>query len=138
MINRGRSRNRSVENLPKRPRQVDNLPSPDTPRWVASRKAAVVAAVRDGKITMASALHRYQLTEEEFLSWERAFESYGLSGLQATLIQQYRDHSAIPGTAPATKTGIAAPQHGPGPAPLNLGGRAQGTSKLDSNDQGEV
>jgi len=31
-----------------------------------SRKVAVVAAVRDNRITMADALHRYQLTEEEF------------------------------------------------------------------------
>src|SRR5215469_13600292 len=31
-----------------------------------SRKAAVVAAVRDNRITMANALHRYQLTAEEF------------------------------------------------------------------------
>ena len=99
--------NRSVENLPNRPRQVDNLPSPDTRRWVPSRKAAVVAAVRDGKITMASALHRYQLTEEEFLSWQRTFESYGLGGLRATFFKQYRE------TVPAAKTGIAAPQHGP-------------------------
>ena len=130
--------NGSVAKSSTRVLPVGNLPSPNTSRWVASRKAAVVAAVRDGRITIEEALCRYQLTEEEFLSWERAFESYGLSGLQATLIQQYRDHSAIPGTAPATKTGIAAPEHGPGPAPLNLGGRAQGTSKLDSNDQGEV
>lgn len=55
------------------------------------RKAAVVAAVRAGKITMEEALRRYQLTEEEFLSWQRAFDSYGLPGLRATRIQQYRE-----------------------------------------------
>jgi Protein of unknown function (DUF1153) len=58
---------------------------------VASRKAAVVAAVRDGKITMEETLHRYQLTEEEFLSWQRAFESHGLSGLKIKFIQRYRE-----------------------------------------------
>ena len=55
------------------------------------RKAAVVAAVRAGKITMEEALRRYQLTEEEFLSWQRALESHGLPGLRATRIQQYRE-----------------------------------------------
>jgi transposase-like protein len=69
---------------------VGGLPPPNTQRWVARRKAAVVAAVRSGTITMEEALRRYQLTEEEFLSWKRAFEAHGLAGLRATRIQQYR------------------------------------------------
>jgi hypothetical protein len=40
---------------------------------------------------MEEALRRYQLTEEEFLSWQRSFESHGLPGLRATRIQQYRE-----------------------------------------------
>jgi hypothetical protein len=59
-------------------------------RWVASGKAAVVAAVRHGRITMEEALRGYQLTEEEFLSWQRAFESHGLPGLRPTRVQQHR------------------------------------------------
>jgi len=39
---------------------------------------------------MEESLHRYQLTAEEFFSWQRAFQSHGLRGLRATLIQQYR------------------------------------------------
>jgi len=39
---------------------------------------------------MEDALRRYQLTEEEFLSWQRAFETHGLAGLRATRVQQYR------------------------------------------------
>ena len=69
---------------------MDDLPPPNTGRWVARRKAAVVAAVRAGRITMAEVLRRYELTEEEFLSWQRAFESHGLPGLRTTRIQQYR------------------------------------------------
>ena len=69
---------------------MGDLPPPNTKRWVVSRKAAVVAAVRSGKITMEEALRRYQLTEEEFLSWQRAFETHGLAGLRATRVQQYR------------------------------------------------
>jgi hypothetical protein len=70
---------------------MGDLPPPNTKRWVVRRKAAVVAAVRAGKITMEEALRRYQLTEEEFLSWQRAFESHGLPGLRATRVQQYRE-----------------------------------------------
>jgi len=70
---------------------MGDLPPPNTRRWVVRRKAAVVAAVRAGKITMEEALCRSQLTEEEFLSWQRAFETHGLPGLRATRIQQYRE-----------------------------------------------
>jgi hypothetical protein len=42
---------------------MDDLPPPNTMRWVARRKAAVVAAVRSGKITMEEALRRYQLSK---------------------------------------------------------------------------
>jgi hypothetical protein len=40
---------------------------------VVRRKAAVVAAVRAGMITVEEACRRYQLSEEEFVSWQRAF-----------------------------------------------------------------
>jgi hypothetical protein len=56
---------------------MGELPPTDTKRWVARRKAAVVTAVRTGKITLEEALRRYQLSEEEFRSWQRAFETYG-------------------------------------------------------------
>ena len=69
---------------------MDDLPPPNTTRWVIRRKAAVVTAVRSGRITMEEALRRYQLTEEEFLSWQRAFETHGLAGLRTTRVQQYR------------------------------------------------
>jgi hypothetical protein len=51
----------------------------------------VVDAVRDGKIAMEEACTRYELTEEEFRAWQRAFESNGIGGLRATFIQQYRE-----------------------------------------------
>jgi len=57
---------------------------------VARRKAAVVAAVRAGAITVEEACRRYQLSEEEFLAWQRAFEAHGLPGLNTTRIQYYR------------------------------------------------
>lgn len=68
----------------------DDPSPPDTRRWVVRRKAAVVTAVRNGRVTLEEALQRYQLTEEEYRSWERAFEQHGLPGLRSTRLQQYR------------------------------------------------
>src|SRR4051794_39081872 len=45
-------------------------PRPDAQRWVASRKAIVVAAARGGLLSMNDACARYRLTTEEFLSWQ--------------------------------------------------------------------
>ena len=75
---------------PEAPAMSDDLPPPNTRRWVVRRKAAVVIAVRAGRITLEEALQRYQLTEEEYRSWERVFEQHGLAGLRSTRIQQYR------------------------------------------------
>ena len=73
------------------------LPPANTKRWVIRRKAAVVAAVRAGEITLEEACRRYRLSEEEFRAWQRAFESHGLAGLRATRLQQYPDlHSSRP------------------------------------------
>jgi uncharacterized protein DUF1153 len=46
------------------------LPPPNTIRWVARRKAAVVVAVRAGKITLEEACSYYQLSKEELLGWQ--------------------------------------------------------------------
>jgi transposase-like protein len=67
-----------------------DLPPANTRRWVVRRKAAVVAAVQSGKITLEEACRRYELTEEEFRSWQRAYQRHGLAGLRATRVQQYR------------------------------------------------
>ncbi len=67
-----------------------DLPPPDTERWVIRRKAEVVAAVRGGLLTIDEACQRYRLSVEEFLSWQRAIDRFGLAGLRATRIQDYR------------------------------------------------
>jgi transposase-like protein len=71
-------------------RLIEQLPHPNTKRWVVRRKAAVVAAVRSGGVTLEEACRVYQLSKEELLSWDRAFELHGLAGLRVTRIQQYR------------------------------------------------
>ena len=69
---------------------IDDLPNPNTRRWVARRKAEVVAAVRGGLLSLEDACQRYTLSVEEFLSWQRAVERHGVGGLRTTRIQHYR------------------------------------------------
>lgn len=61
-----------------------NLPPANLKRWVARRKAEVIAAVKGGLLTMPEACRRYSLSAEEFLEWERHYESDGLTGLRAS------------------------------------------------------
>lgn len=72
------------------PLTLDDLPPPNTKRWVSRRKAEVVTAVRCGLLSLQDACRRYNLTVEEFLSWERHLESHGVAGLRATRLQDYR------------------------------------------------
>ena len=72
------------------PLTKNDLPPPNTGRWVIRRKAEVVAAVRGGLITLEEALERYSLTNDEFISWQRSIERHGMPGLRTTRLQQYR------------------------------------------------
>jgi hypothetical protein len=69
---------------------IVDLPPAETKRWVPRRKAQVVAAVRGGVLSLDEACDRYALTVEEFLSWQRAIDKYGLPGLRATHAREYR------------------------------------------------
>ena len=75
------------------------LPPANTRRWVARRKAAVVAAVSNGVITLEEAYRRYQMSEEEFFAWRQAFENEGLRGLRATCVQRRGARSSGPADA---------------------------------------
>ena len=74
------------------PISIDDLPPPNTKRWVIRRKAEVVAAVRGGLLSLNDACERYTLTIEEFLAWQSALERHGLAGLRTTRIQDYREN----------------------------------------------
>jgi hypothetical protein len=76
--------------LPPSPGTIAELPPPDTKRWVIRRKAEVVAAVRNGVISLDDACKRYTLSIEEFLSWQRLIDSHGMAGLRVTRLQDYR------------------------------------------------
>ena len=75
-----------------------DLPRPDAQRWVASRKAIVVAAVRGGLFAMSNACARYRLTTEEFLSRQTQVGRDGLQGLRATRVQEYRGRDGCMGS----------------------------------------
>jgi transposase-like protein len=76
--------------LPRTKTAVVELPPPDTKRWTARRKAAVVAAVSSGMITIDEVCRRYALSVEEFLSWRNTIQMHGVQGLQTTKLQNYR------------------------------------------------
>lgn len=67
-----------------------DLPAPDTRRWVASRKAAVVRAVTNGLISAEEACQRYGLSQEELIVWCDSFSRHGEAGLKITLARQNR------------------------------------------------
>jgi ribosomal protein S19E (S16A) len=67
-----------------------DLPAETTRRWVASRKAAVVRAVRYGLITIEDAKARYGLSDEEFEAWANAVAEHGEQALKATALQKFR------------------------------------------------
>jgi hypothetical protein len=69
----------------------DTLPPVGTIRWVARRKAEVVAAVRGGLLTVDEVCQRYNLTHEEFATWQHAVKRAGLKGLRTTRSQFYRE-----------------------------------------------
>lgn len=66
-----------------------DLPPPET-RWVASRKAVVVAAVEYGLLHRDEAILRYSLTEEEFDAWANAVTRHGRNALKITQLQKFR------------------------------------------------
>ena len=68
----------------------DDLPDPQTRRWVASRKAVVAKAVIHGLIKRTDALERYSLSDEELADWIRSVERDGLTGLKVTQIDALR------------------------------------------------
>jgi hypothetical protein len=70
---------------------LECLPSPEINRWVARRKAEVVAAVEGGLLTLDEACERYNLTVQEFTAWQRAIDRAGLFGLRTTKLQHYRE-----------------------------------------------
>jgi hypothetical protein len=67
-----------------------DLPPSTAKRWVASRKAVVVKAVRFGLVSLEEACSLYDLTQDEYCSWQTAVGRYGETALRATALKKYR------------------------------------------------
>jgi hypothetical protein len=67
-----------------------DLPPPHITRWVIRRKAEIVLAVHGGLLSLDEACKRYQLTAEEFATWQHAIEQHGILGLRATHVRDHR------------------------------------------------
>ena len=65
------------------PIHLSDLPEPGT-RWIKNRKAIVVRLVEFGLIDVATVLQRYDMTMEEFASWQRGVETPKGIGLLVT------------------------------------------------------
>jgi hypothetical protein len=72
------------------PMTVKDLPPPSVKRWVIRRKAEVVAGVKGGLISVDEACQRYDLSIDEFRSWQRLFDNHGMRGLRTTKTTKYR------------------------------------------------
>jgi len=72
------------------PLSVKDLPPRNTKRWVIRRKAELVAAVRGGLISLEEVCERYQLSAEEFQTWQASLNRHGVRGLRTTRLQLYR------------------------------------------------
>jgi hypothetical protein len=66
------------------------LPPPGAMRWWPHRKAAVVAAVRGGVLSLNEAQERYALSIEEYLTWQHGIDLFGLAGLRMDGTQRRR------------------------------------------------
>jgi hypothetical protein len=60
-----------------------DLPPKNLKRWIARRKADVVAAVEGGLLSEADACARYNISREEFAGWLEAFDRESVLGLRA-------------------------------------------------------
>jgi hypothetical protein len=73
--------------------QVPELPKPRQ-RWTVRRKAAVIEAVRGGWMPIEEVVELYNISVDEFLTWERDMDRHGMHGLRTTRYQIYRDTDA--------------------------------------------
>ena len=82
-------------------------------RWTIRRKAVLVFAVRNGRISIEAACQLYKLSVDEFLAWERNLDRYGIPGLRTTQYQIYREDER---RAERVLSGLGS-QLGPSPMP---------------------
>ena len=67
---------------------LGDLPPAGTRHWVPRYKAAVVAAVDAGVLSLEDARRRYLLSEEEFEAWRDTLKRYGVVGLRMSVSER--------------------------------------------------
>ena len=67
--------------------RLDALPPANARCWGIRRKTDVVVAVRSGAISLEDACERYNLSMEEFLTWQRLIDSHRKAGIRVTRLQ---------------------------------------------------
>jgi hypothetical protein len=87
MLRRGD--HRDVEAMARRP-MVPELPPRGKIRWTALRKAALVANIEAGQLSIEEACERYALSIEEVLSWQIRLAQHGVDALQVNKVKQHR------------------------------------------------
>jgi len=60
-----------------------DLPPRTLKRWIARRKAEIVAAVEGGLLSESEACAGYNISPEEFSAWLGAYDRDGVPGLRA-------------------------------------------------------
>jgi hypothetical protein len=91
MADDGVKRGRKVIGPDGRILTLADLPRPPVLRWVARRKAVIVASVQGGMLDRSQACERYVITQEELLEWDRACSAFGLHGLKVRP-KRHREH----------------------------------------------
>lgn len=76
------------------PLTLEDLPASGEERWSMLRKGRVVTAVRSGLLALDEVCARYAMSVDEFAAWEAAFLRHGPSGLRATRLRDFRNHTA--------------------------------------------
>src|SRR5215203_3090628 len=77
------------------PLTLADLPRPGTLRWVARRKAEVVAAVEGGLLSTETACAMYTLSLDELLSWQQTLARRGIRALRIRTLSERQHRYSI-------------------------------------------
>ena len=69
---------------------LSDLPEPNVTRWVVRHKRNIANAVLFRLISFEEACARYDLSEEELLSWLKMIKYHGDDALKVTRLMAYR------------------------------------------------
>lgn len=64
-------------------------------RWTPKRKAAIVAAIENGDLSVAEAKRQNSMSDEEIAAWRRDYAAHGAPGLRVTKLQTYGKRSVV-------------------------------------------